>query len=78
MAHAYDFTFLQDTSGELDPEVQRKLVEAGYAKPRKGNTDKYFCYGLGEFKDDGQTVLREFDEKHSCKETTANARCRSV
>jgi hypothetical protein len=62
LAHAYDFTFLQDTSGELDPEVQRKLVEAGYSKRRKGTTDKYFRYGLGEFKDDGEKVLREFDE----------------
>ncbi|MDM2496035.1 ATP-binding protein [Mycobacteroides abscessus] len=62
LAHAYDFTFLQDTSGELDPEVQRKLVEAGYAKARKGTTSQYFRYGLGEFKDDGEKVLREFDE----------------
>ncbi|WP_165606023.1 ATP-binding protein [Mycolicibacterium mucogenicum] len=62
LAHAYDFTFFQETSGELDPEVQRKLIETGYTKPRKGFSDKYFRYGLGEFKDSGQTVLREFDE----------------
>ena len=71
LARAYDFSFVQYTSGELDSEIQRKLVESGYANRVPGNHGAYFRYALGEFKDAGEGVLREFNE--NIKQKQANS-----
>lgn len=69
LQHAYDFSFLQFlTSGDIEAEVQRGLVDAGYANKAPSSANRYFRYGLGEFKDSGETVLGEFEQTRTPKQ----------
>jgi hypothetical protein len=69
LQHAYDFSFIQFLkSGDIDAEVRRALVDAGYVVKVPASSNSYFRYGLGEFKNTGETVLGEFVQTRTQKQ----------
>jgi hypothetical protein len=69
LQHAYDFSFIQFLkSGDIDTELRRALADAGYVIKVPASSNRYFRYGLGEFKNNGETVLGEFEQTRTQKQ----------
>lgn len=69
LQHAYDFSFIQFfSSGDINAELRRALAGAGYVNKLPSASNKYFRYGIGEFKENGDTVLGEFTQARTQKQ----------
>jgi hypothetical protein len=59
----YDFAFIQRVDLAVDstprPALANRLIAGGYAAKK---AERYFRYGIGEFKASGEALLDDFDD----------------